>query len=179
MTQNVSLEDMSFKRMINKKKLDKRIKKIAKEINKEYKGQFLDVIIVLKGAFVFGADLVRNLKVDHAVHFVQFSSYEGTKSTNKIKEKLPLILDVKNRNLLIVEDIIDTGNTLKYFIGKLDKKNPKSLNIVSLLFKPKAFKHDYEIKFKAFEIENQFVIGYGMDLDEKARHLKHIYQLDE
>ena len=179
MAKEVVFNDMKFKRMIDHHLLDEKVKILANEINEEYKGEFLEIVVVLKGAFVFAADLIRYLKVDHAIHFVQFSSYEGIKTTNKIKEKMPLNVPVEGKHLLIVEDIIDTGNTLKYFIEKLKKQNPKSLHIAALLFKPGSFKHTFPIKFKAFDIDDKFVIGYGLDLDEKARNLKHIYQLKE
>jgi hypoxanthine phosphoribosyltransferase len=179
MPANVTLDKMTFKKMIDSKSLDKKVKELAEEINEEYKGKFLYLIVVLKGAFVFAADLVRNLTVDHSVHFVRFSSYEGMESQNIIKEKISLNFNVEGKHLLIVEDIIDSGNTLNYFVSKLQKNEPLSLNIATLLFKPNAFKYNFPIKFKAFNIKNEFVIGYGLDLDEKARHLKHIYQLFE
>ncbi len=179
MTKKVVLNDMAFVKMIDKKVLKEKVKELAKQINKEYEGEFIELIVVLKGAFVFASDLIRYLKVDHGIHFVQFSSYNGMESTNRIKEKLSIHFDVKDKNILIIEDIIDTGNTLNYFIEKLRKRHPKSLHIAALLFKPNSFKHNFPIKFQAFGIDDKFVIGYGMDLDEKARHLKHIYQLEE
>jgi len=179
MADKVTLNEMTFKKMINKDVLDRKIIELANQINTHYKGEFLEIIVVLKGAFIFAADLIRHLDVDHAIHFVQFSSYEGMQSQNKIVEKVPLDIDVKGRNLIIIEDIIDTGNTLQYFIEKLKLEKPKSLEVAVLLFKPNAFQHDYPIRFKAFDIKNEFVIGYGMDLDESARNLKHIYQLDK
>ena len=179
MKKKVTLDNMSFKKMIPKDVLEKKVEEIAEAINKAYEGEFLDLIVVLKGAFIFAADLIRHLKVDHAIHFVQFSSYKGTVPQKKIVEKIPINFDVEGKNILIIEDIIDTGNTLKYFIDKLKKLNPKSLNVAVLLFKPKAFKHKFPIKFKAFDIDDKFVIGYGMDLDEKARNLTDIYQKEE
>ncbi|HHB52722.1 MAG TPA: hypoxanthine phosphoribosyltransferase [Saprospiraceae bacterium] len=179
MAKKVTIDDMTFVKMIEKDILKQKVKELAERINDEYAGEFIEIIVVLKGAFIFASDLIRNLTVDHAIHFVQFSSYSGTKSTNEIKEKLSVNFDVKGKNILIIEDIIDTGNTLNYFIEKLRKKHPKSLQIAALLFKPNAFKHDFPVKFKAFDIDDKFVIGYGLDLDEKARHLKHIYQLEE
>jgi hypoxanthine phosphoribosyltransferase len=179
MTKKVTLNDMTFVKMIEKSVLKEKVKELADQINEEYKGEFLELIVVLKGAFIFASDLIRNLTVDHAIHFVQFSSYSGTRSTNEIKEKLSVNFPVEGKHILIIEDIIDTGNTLNYFIGKLKKKHPKSIHIAALLFKPNAFKHNFPVKFKAFDIDDKFVIGYGLDLDEKARHLKHIYQLEE
>ena len=179
MPNNVTFDKMTFKKMIDSERLDQKVKELAEEINKEYEGESLFLIVVLKGAFVFAADLVRYLTIDHSVHFVRFSSYQGMESQNIIQEKISLNFNVEGKHILIIEDIIDSGNTLNYFVNKLKKDNPLSLNISTLLFKPNAFKHNFPIRFKAFDIENEFVIGYGLDLDEKARHLKHIYQLDE
>ncbi len=179
MASTVALNGMVFRKMIDKDLLEEKVKALAEQINKEYKGKFVDVIVVLKGAYIFAADLVRHFDIEHAVHFVRFSSYVGMNSQNEIKVKIPLDLNISGKHILIVEDIIDTGNTLKFFIEDLKGKAPESVEIASLLFKPAAFKHDYPIKFKAFDIDNLFVIGYGLDLDEKARSLKHIYQLEK
>lgn len=179
MASSVSLNGMTFKKMIDKDLLEEKIKGLAKDINKTYEGQFVDIVIVLKGAYIFAADLVRYLNIDHAIHFVRFSSYQGMKSQNEVRIKIPLDLKIAGRNILIVEDIVDTGNTLKFFRENLKEDKPNSIEIATLLYKPDAFKHNYPIRFIAFEIENLFVIGYGLDLDEKARSLKHVYQLDD
>lgn len=173
----IKVNDMNFVRMIDKKDIKKEIKRLGKEINKEFKNDSVEVIIVLKGAFIFAADLIRQFRFDHNVHFVQFSSYAGTQSTGNIFEKLSLSADVKGKRVLVIEDIVDTGNTLEFFIKKLNEKGPKSIDIATLLFKKEAFKKEYTIRFRAFDIENKFVIGYGLDLNEKHRNLKHIYQL--
>ncbi len=179
MPKQVSIDELTFKKMFDSQQIQDKIKQIADDINAHYQGEFVELVVVLKGAFIFAADLIRYLKVEHGVHFVRFSSYEGMESKRVITEKISLNFSVTDKHILVIEDIIDSGNTLNYFINKLKKDNPKSINTATLLFKPKAFKYDYPIKFKGFDIRNEFVIGYGLDLDEKARHLEHIYQLDE
>ncbi len=179
MASKVALNGMVFKKMLDQELINQKVADLAEEINKEYEGKFVDIVVVLKGAYIFAADLVRYLTIDHAIHFVRFSSYAGMESQTEIKVKIPLDMNIEGRHMLIVEDIIDTGNTLKFFVEDLKRNNPKSVNIAALLYKPDAFKHSYPIKFKAFDIENLFVIGYGLDLDERARSLKHIYQLEK
>lgn len=173
----VRYNDMSFEKMIDNVEIQNRITSLAEVINKNFEGEEVELVIVLKGAFIFGADLVRHFDFDHTIHFVQFSSYSGTESTGIISEKLSLQKNVENKHVLIIEDIVDTGNTLNYFIEKLKQQNPKSVDIVTLLFKTEAYKHNFPVKYVAFKIENKFVIGYGLDLDQKFRNLKHIYQL--
>ena len=175
----VQYNDMTFVKMIDDDEIQSRIKTLSEEINEKYKGEEVELVIVLKGAFIFGADLVRHFNFDHTIHFVQFSSYSGTESTGVISEKLSLQKNVENKHVLIIEDIVDTGNTLNYFIEKLKQQNPKSVEIATLLFKTEAYKHHFPVKYTAFDIENKFVIGYGLDLDQKFRNLKHIYQLSE
>ena len=179
MDSRVILNDMTFVKMIDCHEIEDKISEMALEINKEYFGKKIEIIIVLKGGFIFAADLVRHFNFDHNIHFIQFSSYKGTSTTGVITEKFPLELDVNNKNILIIEDIVDTGNTLNYFIEKLNADNPRSVDISTLLFKTDAYKHNFPVRFSGFRIENKFVIGYGLDLDEKARNLKHIYQLEE
>ncbi|MGE5354895.1 MAG: hypoxanthine phosphoribosyltransferase [Deltaproteobacteria bacterium] len=179
MDSRVVYENMTFAKMIDSEEIESKIAVLASDINREYFGQKIEVIIVLKGAFIFAADLVRHFNFDHRIHFIQFSSYQGTVSSGLITEKFPLDLDVKNKKILIIEDIVDTGNTLNYFIQKLGSDAPLSIDIAALLFKTEAYSHNYPVKFSAFQIENKFVIGYGLDLNEQARNLPHIYQLDK
>jgi hypoxanthine phosphoribosyltransferase len=179
MKDSVSINEMRFVKMIGRKTIAQRIRKLADDINNEYRYKEVEIIIVLKGAFIFAADLIRHFKFAHNISFIQFSSYKGTESTGTITERFPIQIDATGKDILIIEDIVDTGNTLNYFIEKLKKSNPNSVEIASLLFKKEAYKHDFPVQFVAFEIENKFVIGFGLDLDEKARNLKHIYQLEE
>lgn len=179
MDSRVLVDDLSFVKMIDSKEIESKIAEIAVEINSVYFGEKIEIIIVLKGAFIFAADLIRHLNFEHNIHFIQFSSYQGTSSSGIITEKFPLELDVRDKKILIIEDIVDTGNTLNYFIDKLNTDNPRSVDIAALLFKTEAYTHTFPVRFSAFEIENKFVIGYGLDIDEKARNLKHIYQLEK
>lgn len=179
MGSNINVNGLNFRKMIGRKEIAVKVKEMADKINKEYHGKQVEVIIVLKGAFIFAADLVRRFDFDHNISFIQFSSYKGTESTGIIKERFPIQIDAHDKVILIIEDIVDTGNTLNYFVGKLKQDSPKSVDIAAMLFKTEAYKHDYPVKFFGFRIENKFVVGYGLDMDEKARNLKHIYQLED
>jgi hypoxanthine phosphoribosyltransferase len=177
--ENVQIEGLSFKPFIKDDRLQAAIKKMAVEINDHYKDKHLHLVVVLKGAFIFAADLIREINIKHTVHFVKFSSYEGTKSTGNIREEFSLKLNPKDNHILIVEDIVDTGTTLQYFINKIETESPASVHIASLLVKPAAMKFDLYIKFSGFDIENNFVVGYGLDYNDHGRNLKHIYQLND
>ena len=179
MGSTINVNGLSFRKMISRKEIAAKVKEMANDINEEYRGKQVEVIIVLKGAFIFAADLVRRFDFEHNISFIQFSSYRGTETTGIIKERFPMQIDAHGKIILIVEDIVDTGNTLNYFIGKLNQDSPESVDIAAMLFKTDAYKHDFPVKFCGFRIENKFVVGYGLDMDEKARNLKHIYQLDE
>lgn len=175
--QYIQLKDLTFKPFITEVEIKQKVVEIAKTINRAYQGKHVHLVVVLKGAYIFAADLLRNLTIDHTVHFVKFSSYDGTKSTGNVQEEFSLKLNPENNHILIVEDIVDTGTTLKYFIEKIKQQNPQSVHIASLLVKPDAIKHPLDIKFKGFEIENKFVVGYGLDYDELGRNLPEIFQL--
>jgi len=179
MNTNIQIKDLIFKPFIMEDSIQESIKSMGEKINEYYDGKNLHMVVVLKGAFIFAADLLRHITVDHAVHFVKFSSYKGTKSMGEITEEFSLKLDVHKQDILIVEDIVDTGTTLQYFMDKLETKAPASLQIASLLVKPSAMKFDLYIKFRGYDIENDFVVGYGLDYDDKGRNLRHIYQLVE
>ena len=150
---------------------------MASDINRDYAGKHIHFVVVLKGAYIFAADLIRHITVEHTVHFVKFSSYDGTKSTGNVREEFALKLHPRGNDILILEDIVDTGTTLKYFIDKIEKEDPASLHIATLLVKPEAMKFDLYIEFRGFDIEDKFVVGYGLDYDEHGRNLRDIYQL--
>jgi len=174
----IALNGKTFEEIISKEQIEELVQGLSDQINADYKDKKPIVIAVLDGAFIFAADLIRKFEFDHQFRFVKLSSYEGMESTGTIKYRLDLELDVQNEDILIIEDIVDTGITLNQYTQHLASKNPKSIQICSLLTKPKALKHkDLEVKYCGKEIDDLFVIGYGLDWDFKARHLPAIYQL--
>lgn len=174
----IELRGKIFEEIIPKQEIEELVLGLSKKINVDYLGKEPIVIAVLDGAFIFAADLIRKFEFDHQFRFVKLSSYEGMKTTGSIKYLLDLDLDIKNQDILIIEDIVDTGITLHQYTEKLRAQKPSSIEICSLLSKPKALQHkDLAIKYCAKEIEDEFVIGYGLDWDYKARHLPSIYQL--
>ena len=174
----VTLNGKTFEEIISKEQIDQIVFELSERINRDYKGKRPIVIAVLDGAFIFAADLIRKFDFDHQFRFVKLSSYKGMKSSGSIKYHLDIDVDLKNEDILIIEDIVDTGVTLHQYTQDLTKKSPASVEICSLLSKPKALQHnDLAIKYCGKEIEDEFVIGYGLDWDYKARHLPAIYQL--
>ena len=161
--------------LITKTILQRRIKELAKRIEKDYKGKDLTIICILKGSIFFTADLTKYLNKDVTVEVMRLSSYEGTNSTGVIKLKLDLDEPVTDKHILIIEDIIDSGKTLSYLIDYLRAQNPASMKLCTLLDKPDRRVVNVKVDYTGFKIANHFVIGYGMDLDEKYRNLPAIY----
>ncbi len=161
--------------LITKSMLQQRIKQLAKQIEKDYEGKNLTIICILKGSVYFTTDLTKYMNNNVSIEFMRVSSYEGTNSTGKIQLKLDLDEPVTNKNILIVEDIIDTGKTLSYLINYLKKQKPTSLKLCTLLDKPERRTVDIQVDYTGFTIANHFVIGYGMDLNEEYRNLPAIY----
>jgi len=156
--------------LIDEETLESRINELAKEITKEFEGEQLTLICILKGSVYFFADLTRKIDLDTRVEFIRISSYEGENSTGNINFKLKLDEPVTGKNILIVEDIVDTGHTLKELIKYLKEQEPKKMKLCTLLDKPsRREEKDINIDFLGFTINNHFVIGYGLDYDEKYR----------
>ena len=161
--------------LINEKILQERIKQLAQEITEDFKGESLTMICILKGSLYFFADLSRRIDLDTELEFIRVSSYEGEKSTGKIKFLLDLDEPVTGKNVVVVEDIIDTGHTLSNLIKHLEGQKPKSLKLCTLLDKPERREvDDVKVDYVGFTIPNRFVIGYGLDLDQKYRNLPEI-----
>ncbi len=173
-----TLNGKVFEEIISKEQIEQIVHELSQKINQDYQGKQPIIIAVLDGAFIFAADLIRNFDFDHQFRFVKLSSYEGMESSGTIKYLLDIDLDLENQDILIIEDIVDTGITLHQYSQHLSVKKPRSIEICSLLSKPNALQHkDLHIKYCGREIEDEFVIGYGLDWDYKARHLPAIYQL--
>ncbi len=158
--------------LIDNDTIQERIRELAEQINDDYKEKKLTLICLLKGAVYFFADLTRHLDLDTELCFMRLSSYEGENSTGKIEVKIDIEEDIKGKDVLIVEDIIDSGNTLNFLKNYLLDKGPNSVKICTLLDKPKRREvENIKVDYLGFSIPNRFVIGYGMDLDESYRNL--------
>ena len=166
--------------LISQKEIEAKVVELAKKIEKDYENQELLVVVVLKGAFVFVSDLVRNINLDLSIDFMAVSSYGmSTQSSGVVKINKDIEMDITGKNVIIVEDIIDTGLTLKYIKEYLSGKNAKSVRICTLLDKPSRRKCDVEVDYIGFEIEDLFIVGYGIDCKEKYRNLPYIAYVQE
>lgn len=167
-----------LKEYISKEKISKRIKELAKKINKDYKGKNPIFIGILNGSFIFFSDLIREVKVDCEVDFLKLSSYGDEQiSSGDVKLLKDLNCQIEGRDIIIVEDIVDSGLSVKFIKNIIDVKNPASLRFVSLLFKKNTSNLDFKVDYIGFKIKNEFVIGYGLDYAQKYRNLKGIYVL--
>ncbi len=179
MKHTVQAHDLLFSEMITPAEIQARVAQIGIALAEKYQATNPLFITVLNGAFVFTADLMRACEIPCEVEFVRLSSYEGLQSSGKIEMLMELKADIRNRPVIVAEDIIDTGRTLHYFIQELKKREPASIAIASLLVKPEALEYALQIDYLGFEIPNKFVIGYGLDYKEQGRNLSGIYQLVE
>ena len=164
--------------MIDAKQLEERIKELEKQIEEDYKGKEIVLIGLLKGSIMFMAELAKNITNDVQLDFMDVSSYAGTESTGIIKINKDIRDSVEGKDVIIVEDIIDTGRTLTYILEYLKQKSPNSIKIATLLSKPSRRVVKLDADYTGFEIEDKFVIGYGLDYDEKYRNLPYIGYLE-
>ena len=165
---------MEIKEFISKEQIDKKIEELAKILDKDYEGKTVEFICVLKGAAIFTVELAMKMKTNVRFEFIEISSYEGTESTGKIKVKKDISGNIEGKDVLIVEDIIDTGRTLKFLKDYLLEKKPKSLKICTLVDKPSRRIADVNIDYNGFEIENKYIVGHGFDIDGDYRNLPFI-----
>ena len=165
--------------LITEEEIRERCKELARTLNTDYQGRTLDIICTLKGAVFFAADLMRELTIPVRLHFIQVSSYgSSTENSGTIHLHFSSAFDLQHRDVLLVEDILDTGITLDYLVKHLSEKNPSSLKTCILLDKPERRKLDINPDYKGFEIPDVFVIGYGLDYNEFGRNLSYIAELD-
>ncbi len=167
-------DSKDFKVLYEESEIQKRIKDLAEEIDDFYKGEEVIVISVLKGAVFFTVDLVKKMKTPIILDMIQVSSYQGTESTGNVIMKKDLSVDIEGKKVLVVEDIIDTGYTLKYLKEYLESLNPKEVKIAVLLDKAERRKANIQVDYTGFVIPNKFVVGYGFDIDDKYRNLSYI-----
>jgi hypoxanthine phosphoribosyltransferase len=173
----IKVHDKSFETYLSEETILQRVKEIAASISKDYAGKRPLFIAILNGSFMFASDLFKQLTIEAELCFIKLASYKGLKSSGNVVTSIGLEDDLFGKDVIIVEDIVDTGKTLHNFLPKLRHQQPKSLKIASLLHKSEATEYPLELNYIGFDIPNKFVVGYGLDYDGLGRNLKEIYQL--
>jgi len=173
----IKVKDKLFKPFISEARILERIQNIADDLKVTYQDKNPLFIAILNGSFMLAADVMKAVDFDCEITFTRLSSYQAMSSTGKVSTLLGFQQSLENRHLIILEDIIDTGRTMNYFTKSLQSENPASVAIVSLLVKPSAIVYPIDIDYTGFEIEDKFVVGYGLDYDEQGRQYRDIYQL--
>ncbi len=177
MKDTIQAHDLIFQPYLPYDTIQEKVEELGQRITKDYEGKRPIFVGMLNGAFMFLADLVRVCDLDLEISFVKISSYQGTTSTGKINLHLDITQNIENRDVIIVEDIIDTGQTMHHFLHQIEQKKPASVNLATLLVKPDALQFNIDMKYVGFEIPDKFVIGYGLDYNGLGRNLPCIYQL--
>lgn len=173
----IQIADKEFVPFLTTSTIDKRIEELANTINQDYDGQAVTFLVVLNGAFMFASDLIKKVKLACQVSFIKVKSYEGIESKGNVTEIFGITDSLENENVIIVEDIVDSGLTIETLYKALEREKCNSVKVATLLFKPDAFRGNICPCYVGFEIENKFVVGYGLDYNEKGRNLDAIYQL--
>ena len=176
----MTVDGLTFVPYITRDKIAQEVKRVAEELRNDLKGKKPIFLCVLNGAFIFAAALIREVGNNDAhSNFVRYTSYEGTSSTGKVKEVMGLTEDIEGMDVVIIEDIVDTGLTASMMVSELKKRNPRSIRFATLLHKPESSKTGFKPDYVAFSIPPKFIIGYGLDLDGKVRTLKDIYVIQD
>lgn len=177
--ETVECNNEIFKVYLTQEQLEERISELGTELSREYEGKHPIFIGVLNGAYIFLSDLMRHVRIPCEVDFLKLSSYGDEKvSSGQVTELKDIDADIKDRHVILVEDIVDTGLSMKFIVNKLRKKNPKSIATVTLLHKAEATHHDVQLDYVGFKIPTLFVLGYGLDYAQEGRNLAQIYILD-
>ena len=174
----MKVRDKEFKVFISEAELAEATRRVAERISTDYAGRVPLLCPVLTGSFVFASDLVRRLTVETEVAFVKYTSYEGMASTGRVTAQLPFPSKVAGRDVIVVEDIVDTGFSMEYMLGELRRLNPRSVRVCALFFKPSSFGGSFKVDYVGREIGNEFIVGYGLDYDQRGRGLKEVYVVE-
>lgn len=173
----ICILDKNFREFLTEKVIQERIEELAKQINKDLAGKEVVFLGILNGAFLFAADLFRRIDFPARISFVKLASYQGTSSSGLIKELIGWNEDIKNKTIVVVEDIVDTGNTLERIVDELIIRKATEIKIAAMLYKPEAYTKDIPLDYIGFEIPNDFVVGFGLDYDGFGRNLTSVYTL--
>ncbi|MDO3694140.1 hypoxanthine phosphoribosyltransferase [Wenyingzhuangia sp. chi5] len=175
----LQIHDRIFEPYISKKEISKAVKKLAKNIAVDYKNETPLFLGVLNGSFMFCSDLLKAYQNPCEISFIKLASYEKTQSTGQVNELIGIHENLTNRTVIVVEDIIDTGNTLEKIVALLEKTSAKTIKIATLFLKPSVYNKDIKINYIGMEIPNKFILGYGMDYDGLGRNLSEVYVLKD
>ena len=175
----VKIKDKTFQTSISEAEIKQRIHELGARINKDMEGKNPLFLSVLNGAFMFTADLMREITIPCEISFVKLASYQGVLSTGKVREVIGLNEDISGRTVVVVEDIIDTGRTMHQMLDSLQTRNPEAIHLCTLFVKPDKIEEPLDIEYAAFTIPNDFIVGYGLDYDQQGRNLREIYTLVE
>ena len=173
----ITINDKTFEPSISEAEIKQRVKDLAQKISRDMEGKNPLFLAVLNGAFIFAADLMREMTIPCEISFVKLASYQGTTSTGKIKEVIGINENLSGRTIIILEDIVESGLTMKRMIESLGTRNPESVHICTLFFKPERLEVDLSIDYVAFRIPDDFIVGYGLDYDQAGRELKDVYTI--
>lgn len=178
-TYTMKIKDKNFKTFISEAEIQQLVNRLAGEISRDYAESIPVVCPVLTGAFMFATDLVRRLSIPCEVSFVRFASYSGMSSTGNVKCLLPFPPEIEGRDVIIVEDIVDSGLSMKHILQDVQTFHPRSVKVCTLFYKPAAFKGDYKVDYIGREIGNEFIVGYGLDYDEQGRNIPEILVVED
>ncbi len=173
--ETIQVKDKIFRPYLSSERIQERVALLADRINRDYEGKNPLLLCVLNGAFMFASDLMKKLTIDCEISFIRVKSYEGTRSTGELKEVIGLNEEIAGRDVILIEDIVDTGRTLSLLIEDLRLRQPVSLRTAVLLYKPEAVQTPMTPDYVAFEIPNDFIVGYGLDYDGNGRNLNDIF----
>ncbi|MCF8307767.1 MAG: hypoxanthine phosphoribosyltransferase [Bacteroidales bacterium] len=179
MAERVKLHDKEFEKFIDREKIKEAVEKVSSEINRDLADKNPLFLVILNGAFVFAADLLRRYPHDCDISFIKLSSYLGTKTSHTVREVIGLDTNVKDRTVVLVEDIIDTGITMEHIVAQMKNMEAQDVRLATLLFKPHAFEKDFTIDYIGMEVPNDFIVGCGLDYDGKGRNLPDLYKIVE
>ena len=173
----VKIKDKTFETSMTEAEIKQRVKELAQQMSRDLEGKNPLFLAVLNGAFIFAADLMREMTIPCEISFVKLASYQGTTSTGTIHEVIGINEDLSGRAVVIVEDIVESGLTIKRMMEQIGTRHPASVQVCTLFFKPEQLKEDLKLDYVAFSIPNDFILGYGLDYDQQGRCLKDLYTL--
>ena len=173
----VQVRELVFEKFIGKDEIDTAVQNVADGINRDFAGKNPLLLAILNGAFIFASDLMRKITIPCEISFVKFASYAGTLTTSSVKELIGVDENLTDRNVIIVEDIVDTGITMEKLLRDVKMKNPAAVKVACFCFKPGAFQKDFQIDYIGLKIPNDFIVGYGLDYDGYGRNLPDIYKV--